>query len=295
MGFWRFSDPYASQGPQTVRGGIKAKNTRGPIGETPWAEAWRKILETHEDHRLSRGRSYARKGQVFDLHVESGGVKAKVQGSRPRPYEVEITIPSFRESDWTILFGILARNLLYTAKLLAGQPSMEMFGLLKKAGVGLFPLSKELSFSCTCPDYGDPCKHGAAVFYLIAERLDEDPLLLFLLRGKERASVLQALQKSAHEEYTGPPPVREPLPLDPVLFWGSAENSELPTHPLLLPEAGFCVLDALGPFPFWQGEREIVEVLRPLYQTCQEVGVHLSDGQKAISAVQQEDDDEEMP
>ncbi len=295
MGFWQFFERYAPTAPRDVRAGIKAKSKRGAIGETPWAEAWRNVLERQDDPRLSRGRSYARRGQVFDLHLQSGLVEAHVQGSRPTPYKVKLAIRTLRESDWTVVFGILARNPLHAAKLLAGQPSMEMFDLFQKAGVGIIPLSNELTFSCNCPDWGAPCKHGAAVFYLICERLDKDPLLLFLLRGKEREAALLALQKSAHEEQIESAAFCEPLPVDPAMFWGGTGNAEMPTPPLILPDQGFCLLDSLGAFPFWQGEVEIVEALRPLYRACQEVGLHLSGVQEGTSGVEQDDTEEDIP
>ena len=40
----------------------------------------------------------------------------------------------------------------------------------------------------------NPCKHIAAVYYLLGERFDEDPFLIFHLRGRTRDQIIDALR-----------------------------------------------------------------------------------------------------
>ena len=62
------------------------------------------------------------------------------------------------------------------------------------AGVDLLPGAGELQPRCSCPDWADPCKHAAAVCYLVADQLDADPFALFLLRGRDREQVMAGVR-----------------------------------------------------------------------------------------------------
>src|SRR5438094_873916 len=67
-----------------AKGGIKAQSKRGSFGETWWAKRWIAVLESFNiGARLSRGRSYARSGQVLSIDIAKGEIKSKVQGSSP--------------------------------------------------------------------------------------------------------------------------------------------------------------------------------------------------------------------
>lgn len=66
--------------------------------------------------------------------------------------------------------------------LLAGNFPEDMKELFQGKD-GLFPEPREISFTCSCPDWALMCKHVAAALYGIGARLDEDPMLFFELRG----------------------------------------------------------------------------------------------------------------
>src|SRR5919108_5825421 len=103
MGRWRDYewDYYSESTPRRVAGGIKTKSERGAIGETWWSKRWVHVLESFGmGARLTRGRAYARQGQVLSVDVEPGIVKAKVQGSQPRPYSIKIKLKPLSDNDW---------------------------------------------------------------------------------------------------------------------------------------------------------------------------------------------------
>jgi uncharacterized Zn finger protein len=187
---------YASS-PIRIEDGIKAKSRSGKFVENWWADRWIGALQRLMDpRRLSRGRSYARQGQVRSIDVEGSVVQAVVQGSRITPYRVTIQLDPFYDGDWEAVFDALAEQALYSAQLLNGEMPAEIQEVFQELGLPLFPSSrKDLFTSCSCPDPANPCKHIAAVHYLLGERFDQDPFLLFELRGRSQQEVAAALRK----------------------------------------------------------------------------------------------------
>lgn len=185
--------------PIRVEGGIKARTARGRIGQQWWSRRFIDILEGICDGgRLARGRAYARKGQVLDLDLRPGVVAARVQGSRPRPYQVKIKIQAYGDQTWRRLEDALAAQALYRAKLLAGEMPPEIEQVFQAAGLSLFPT--ELDMECSCPDWGFPCKHLSAALYLLAEAFDDDPFLVLAWRGRARDDLLAALRGLAADD-----------------------------------------------------------------------------------------------
>ncbi|MFC6085317.1 SWIM zinc finger family protein, partial [Sphaerisporangium aureirubrum] len=184
---------FEASAPIQVEGGLRARSKRGSIGEQWWSRRFIDILENVCDPgRLSRGRAYARKGQVLEIGLSPGSVRAEVQGSRPDPYEVTITIPAFGDADWTRVERELSTRALYRAKLLAGEMPPEIVEVFDALGLPLFPA--DLDMDCTCPDWGHPCKHLSAVLYLLAESFDDDPFLILAWRARPRETLLTALR-----------------------------------------------------------------------------------------------------
>src|SRR5438874_11790706 len=96
-----YRDYYPRSTPRAAKGGIKAQSKRGGFGESWWARRWIAVLESFDiGARLGRGRSYARGGQVLSIDVGTGTVKAKVQGSRPKPYDVTIEVKTLTPEQW---------------------------------------------------------------------------------------------------------------------------------------------------------------------------------------------------
>jgi uncharacterized Zn finger protein len=190
--FW-FYEP--SQ-PIPVEGGIKAKSRKGAFGSSWWAKRWIGVLETFGyGNRLQRGKTYARQGQVVSIDLAVGRVKAKVQGSRSTPYTVSLKITPLSDGEWNRAIDAMAQQAVFAATLLNGEMPQEIEEAFTAAGVALFPTSeRDIETQCTCPDYMNPCKHIAAVYYLLGERFDDDPFLIFHLRGRTRAQLIEALR-----------------------------------------------------------------------------------------------------
>src|SRR3990172_8441611 len=175
--FWRRRRPSV---PRKAKGGIKAQSKRGTFGESWWARRWIAVLESFNiGARLGRGRSYARRGQVLSIEIDKGKVSAKVQGSRPKPYNIKLEVKTLSASDWQKLANILSRQAIFSAKLLMGEMPLDIEKVFGEAGLSLFPEKlKDLETVCSCPDWSNPCKHIAAVYYLLAEEFERDPFLI---------------------------------------------------------------------------------------------------------------------
>ncbi|MDO8671758.1 MAG: SWIM zinc finger family protein, partial [Dehalococcoidia bacterium] len=194
---WGEWDNYEPSRPKPTKEGIKAKSQRGNIGETWWSTRFIKLLQSFGmGPRLSRGKSYARSGQVLPLSITPGLVAAKVQGSRPTPYKVEIRLNPLNDTDWARALEAMSEQAIFMAKLLAGEMPPDIEEAFATAKVPLFPMSiKDLVTDCSCPDWANPCKHVAAVFFILAEAFDGDPFLIFALRGRTRTEVIDQLRK----------------------------------------------------------------------------------------------------
>ena len=156
------------------------------IAKSWWGRAWCDNLERYADYesRLDRGKRYVKTGAVIDLSITKGRIQAKVQGARKTPYKVEIRISPLSEERCQEILQNCGKRVETLEKLLAGDFPEELKELFTQRG-GLFPSSREISFSCSCPDWALMCKHVAAVLYGIGARLDENPSLFFELRGIE--------------------------------------------------------------------------------------------------------------
>lgn len=213
---------YPPSRPRPVEGGIRARSRRGAIGEQWWSQTFLSLLESlGMGGRLDRGRTYARKGQVISMDIEPGTVTALVQGSRARPYRVRIGLAPLSEADWRRAEDAMVERASFLAGLLAGQMPDDIDEAFDDCSGSLFPnTARELDNACTCPDWGDPCKHGAAVYYLLAEAFDQDPFLILRWRGRDRDQLLDNLRALRGTPTT---PTANPADDDP---WTEIEQVE---------------------------------------------------------------------
>jgi len=191
---WRRFSRAAKQPPPER--GIKIKKAGTTWWGQRWIEALEHVLRGHAG-RLQRGRTYARAGRTHELVVKDGKVTAKVTGSRSEPYAIAIELAQLADSAWTAAIAGMAEKAQFSAELLAGQMPQQIDEVFRAAGTSLFPKQRaELTTACSCPDWGDPCKHIAAAHYVLGEALDRDPFLLFELRGRSKTQVLDALRSA---------------------------------------------------------------------------------------------------
>lgn len=163
------------------------------IATTWWGKAWNKNLERYADYtnRIGRGRSYVRQGAVLDLKLETGLARALVQGSRSKPYKIEIRIAPLAPEKWDGILKLCRHKIDGLAELVEGKFPEELAEIFTLEGKGLFPQAEDIDFSCSCPDWAVMCKHVTAALYSISARFDEDPTLFFKLRNIEFTGLLK--------------------------------------------------------------------------------------------------------
>lgn len=157
------------------------------LAHTWWGMAWNTNLKKYADYsnRVGRGRSYIRNGYVLDFKINPGEVTSLVQGTSSRPYEVAIKIKSLNKKAWSEIKKQCEGKIESLQELIEGRFPKELVEIFTSKGKGLFPLPREIEFSCSCPDWAGMCKHVAATLYGVGVKLDEDPKLFFLLRKAE--------------------------------------------------------------------------------------------------------------
>ena len=254
-----------------------------------WAQRWIRLLERFGwSARLNRGRSYARHGNVIDIDVQPGLVRAKVQGSRKQPYRVEIGLKPISRGDWNKVIGLLRRKAIYAARLLSGEMPRDIEDIFSQAGVSLFPKSgEELIMSCTCPDWANPCKHVAAVYLLLGEQFDADPFLIFRLRGKDKRQIISMLRahrsSGAGVGAAGQKPKRKAkpkraeklIPLEAQLdrFWTGDERLDDFRVNVRAPEIDAAPVKRLGTPGFWHGKHDFGELFAQAYREITEAAL----------------------
>lgn len=233
---------------------------RTRFGLTWWGQRWIAALEALGAayvNRLPRGRTYARHGAVHDLQVASGQVTASVRGRRPTPYRVTVTLPEFDDAEWEAVITALAGQLRHAAALLDGRMPEDVDEVLAGCGLSLFPGPAELGTSCSCPDHANPCKHVAAVHYVLAQTFDADPFLLPTLRGRDRAALLGGLRAARAGDGVAEPqevPAGDASGVPPralsaaTLFTAGGDLAAVTVRPHR-PEDPGAVLRRLGPPP----------------------------------------------
>jgi uncharacterized Zn finger protein len=160
------------------------------IATTFWGKAWCGHLESLSDFqsRLPRGRTYVRRGAVVHLTLESGRIRAKVQGSSL--YDIEIGVVKLQPKRWSKVVAECTGNIDSLVELLRGKLSESVMRAVTNVETGLFPAASEIQTSCSCPDWAGLCKHLAAVLYGVGARLDARPELLFTLRGVDPSELV---------------------------------------------------------------------------------------------------------
>jgi uncharacterized Zn finger protein len=267
------------------------------FSRTWWGQRFLAALERFTDPaRLRRGRSYASGGRILEYTVANGLVTARVRGSinpyfgvyKEPIYRITIQITPVSEANWTRAIARLAsRADVVTRLLLSELPETieEAFGEL---GLHLLPQSeRDFTTECSCPDWANPCKHIAGVYYLLAASLDHDPFLLFELRGLSRSALRAQLAGSPLGHVLAASLTPQEVPLAPVdayftrpdrepigaglrhkEFWTGAK--QLPPPPPSSAAQGSVpalLIKKVGDYPpFWHGDASFLEVMEALYE-----------------------------
>ncbi|MDD2459611.1 MAG: SWIM zinc finger family protein [Kiritimatiellia bacterium] len=257
---------YALRTPLTVKGGIRSQNAHsGPL-RAWWSRRWTEVIERFRlGARLGRGRNYAVSGQVSQLEIAPGMITAQVQGANKEPYASSIRFRTVAEDAKAGLIAALRAQPMLVARLLVAELPLEVEGLFRAAGCPLFPQREnDLTSRCSCPDYANPCKHLAAIYYLLGEAITKNPLLLLGVRGISRAELL------GDAALTAPAPAATarpdaPASVDLAGFYGSPHPpfEDFGTAVKALTHAP--LIYRLGPLPFWRGQERFSDTLEHLY------------------------------
>jgi len=276
--------------PITVKGGIKSQSRQGKISRNWWAKRWINVLEGFNlGARLGRGRSYARKGQVRSIDIQKGIVTAKVQGTRRKPYHITISIKILPQPQWKKLAEVIAGQALFAARLLNGEMPEDIEEAFKQKNFSLFPNRQgDLQTDCSCPDWSNPCKHIAAVYYLLGEEFDRDPFLIFKLRGITRDEMIELISTASREnapsgrpgevpaaDVNEEPATPEPIPLDEKGYWDGGNLSDDLFGVVEAPRKAAALPKRLGNFPFWRGEERFISAIEPLYSQTDKFGMEV--------------------
>ncbi len=277
----RVASPYAPRVPYNVRGGIRAQNVRSQVSRKWWAKRWISFLEEQQlGARLGRGRSYALSGQVLSLEIKPGLAKAVVQGGSKEAYTCEIRFEVAKPKEKArIVDRLLARPMLISQLLIHTLPE-EVERLFRAEGYPLLPSTPDaFEASCTCPDPINPCKHLAAVLFILIEAIEQNPLLLLELRGITLADLTDGdpieegkaefqpeegdtlVEESNSASAVDGEDEPEDFEADPDFFWRGAEIAPPDYGPAPAQNTKMPLIHRLGPIPFWRGDQRFVQTL----------------------------------
>lgn len=175
-----------------------------PFGKTWWGTKWVEALERidYDTNRLPRGRTYARNGSVREIEIRGGDVFAKVQGRRPKPYNIIIRLKRFSNPEIKKITETIASNPAVASELSIGTLPEMLLEILNEQSVYLLPKRwSEIEASCSCPDWANPCKHLAAVYYIISNEIDKAPFILFNLRGIATETLIESAGMTHSNEH----------------------------------------------------------------------------------------------
>lgn len=175
---------YAPRIPRRANG-FRAQDLKAVPRGAWWIKGWLKgIEEMRIGARAGRGRVYAEQGQVSSLSVSGTHVEAVVLGARPDPYIVKLDFAPLESLKGCSLPDICERiGAMGVGRILAGEMPTSIDELFALEDVPLYPTLGRDRFWCSCPDWSKPCKHIAAVLYLLGDVMVRDPSLLLRLRG----------------------------------------------------------------------------------------------------------------
>ena len=261
---------YPASKPKRPEQGIATSKQRGEMATSWWSTRLVSLLASYGlGSRMQRGRRYARQGQLVSFEVRPGLLVARVQGSRRSPYVVTVAAQSLSDAQWAKVHDALVSRIGFVAHLLAGEVPPELEAVFDEAGVALLPRHwSDLEADCSCPDWENPCKHIAAVLYVFADRLDDDPWLLLHWRGRQRDQILAHLRAPAGVVAAIAPwwPLVPQAPLPPA-----DEGARAGVAPWSLADPA-AALTRLGPLEVTIRSRPVTDVLADLYTAIAEGG-----------------------
>lgn len=270
--------------------------TKTTFSRTWWGKRFIEALESFTDGgRLARGRFYAKNGKILEHHFKDGKINAKVEGSinpyfgvyQIPIYKTQISVAQIPSTQWAKIIKSLSEKASFVSKLLMNEMPDNIEEVFEELHLHLLPKdNKDFQTKCSCPDYVTPCKHIAGVYYLVAAQLDQDPFLLFELRGLSReklyvelgkSSLGQVLATALTSEDTATPsatsyytrPLLTPLPkaVDWKIFWQGEKRLPTNIQPVMPAAIPAILIKKAGDLPpFWKKDSSFIETMEEFYQ-----------------------------
>ncbi|MTF40428.1 SWIM zinc finger family protein [Cyanobacterium aponinum UTEX 3222] len=265
-----------------------------------WVEKWLELLDSYRfKKRLERGRNYSREGNVLNIEFnKQSQLIAQVQGTEEKPYRVTLALDAFSDEDWGYVIATMSDKAMLSAQLLVGEMPLEIEQVFIKNGLSLFPFNlADVRSRCTCPDKANPCKHIAAVYYQLADRFSEDPFIIFQLRGRSKAQILEALRvsrslqlsgkefepeklgkiKSLPKRKTNPHKTSAPLSIDN--FWEYDEPLDSSLVVITPSTENKTIIDVLGDIPLpYNDSQAVMQYLTQVYQLVPSKAMAITEG-----------------
>jgi uncharacterized Zn finger protein len=264
--------------------------------KTWWGRRFIEVLESFTDPNcLARGRQYLSGHRISGWQVQGNRVEATLRG-RVSPYygvyeepvyEARIEFMPIDDAAWNEAVRHVGEKAGFVARLLFNEMPDEIEQPLAELGVSLLPCSrKDIAARCSCPDGENPCKHVAGLYHLLAQRLDQDPFLLFELRGLSRRELVRRLKttplgsalasalteepaelRPAESYFTRPDPVPRPVAVAARDFWRGAKRLPAGVEPPQPAAVSGILIRKGGDHPaFWDKEESFVEAMDAFYE-----------------------------
>ncbi len=264
--------------------------------KTWWGKTFVAALEGFmEPGRLSRGRSYSGPNRLKTFTLKDGTASATVRGNvnpyfgvyKEPTYKTTVKFKQISQKDWEQAIAQMGSKASFISRLLLNEIPENIEDCFQPLGLSLLPKGrKDCESSCSCPDWGDPCKHVAGVYYKVAQILDQDPFLLFELRGLSREALQAELSKSSlglalsaemdsQVSLPGPStsrytrPRTKPLPKNVTLreFWQGSKTLLDLEQSMPSVSVPAVLIKKQGDFPaFWHRNGSFIAVMEEFYQ-----------------------------
>jgi uncharacterized Zn finger protein len=280
-------EEFAPRVPLPVLGGLRIQSSRSGFARNWWSRPWLTLLERYQiGARMGRGRSYAYSGQIETLELEPGAVLATIQGAESSAYNCAIKFEPVDQKQHTTIVTELHRHPLTLAQLMMRQLPESIEPIFKGAGTKLLPENRhDLVTHCDCPDRVNPCKHLAALFYLIIEAFDRDPLLLLALRGISRSDLAGDSGEIALEDYIDESAAAEETDsrdLTHSAFWGLEDRDVVDFGPAPVGNEAAPLARRLGSLPLWRGEERFLDVVSQASKRATTIGWQAWAGERFV-------------
>lgn len=271
--------------PRSTKYGIKIRTKKGDIGTSWLADNWTDLMyDSSDGDGFTRGRTYARKGQVLQVDVQKGHVHGVVQGASPSPHQtsIKITLPDYDYAK--NIAGACRQRPVLAAKILSGEMTKEMASEMSEAGVErVFSPSWIVESNCTCDGWYYICKHAMAICHVLAEEIDYDSFWYWRILGVDRHHILDILDDASAgvrpihsciragtpDNYctvqSDAPLASEDSPINLDKFWGS-HNDTGSYERMLMPSDNAATMKRLGGFPMWCGTEKFLDVMDGIYK-----------------------------